>query len=91
MMEVMATFSAVDQDKMYPGAHAPYIYLDCQFMVDNPAAQHEMTYYVAVQSVKGLGEYMLAHDIERGYVARIGVDGYQVGTIDLRHAELVEQ
>ena len=91
MMELMAVISARDQDMVYPGAYAPYIYLDCQVMVDNPALQHEMTYYVAIQSLKGLGEYMLEHEGDRGYVARVGVDGYQVGLVDLRHAELAEQ
>ena len=87
LLEQAADLISFDPEKMYPGGN-PFIYFDCQVSVGNPATQPEMTYYVAIHSLRGLGEYMLAHDPKTAYFARIGVNGYLIGAIDLRHHEL---
>ena len=87
LLEQAAFLSTYDSEREYPSAH-PFIYLDCQVSVGNPAEQSEMTYYVAIHSLRGLGEYMLAHGSKNALFARIGVKGYLVGTIDLRRHDI---
>ena len=62
LVEAIASLSDHDQGQIYPPGDTPFTYNDCEVKFVSPFAAEEVTYAVAVSSVRGIGEYMLEND-----------------------------
>ena len=62
LVEAIASLSEHDQAQIYPPGSSPFTYNDCTIKYVSPFAAEEVTYAVAVSSVRGIGEYMLEND-----------------------------
>ena len=83
-MNELASLSTHLQDQVLSPGYPATTYDDCVLTISNPAVAEELTYHVAVEAVRGVGEWLLAYGSESGGLFRISVDDYVVGIILLR-------